>query len=237
MEESKALEKVDIMAGAVSVDAIVRQVEMVHDCMRRVMKEGVHYGKIPGTPKPSLWQPGADILNLMFGLCPEFDVISSVRQQGFIAYVVKCSSRHIASGQIRATAIASCNTKEEKYARTIARRECDPWDLDHTIMYMAEKRAKVAATRNATGASDIFTQDLEDQDQTAGAPAPARPGPKRGRRKMTVPEKEAPQSTWTDRPPRSQTMPPAQDILPREPGEEETESSDLGDVFKRKEAR
>lgn len=38
----------------------------------------------------------------------------------------------------------------------------NPWDLDNTIIKMACKRALVAATLNATAASDIFAQDLED---------------------------------------------------------------------------
>jgi len=38
----------------------------------------------------------------------------------------------------------------------------NPWDLDNTLLKMACKRALVGATLNATAASDIFTQDLED---------------------------------------------------------------------------
>jgi len=38
----------------------------------------------------------------------------------------------------------------------------NPWDLDNTLMKMACKRALIAATLNATAASDIFTQDIED---------------------------------------------------------------------------
>lgn len=38
----------------------------------------------------------------------------------------------------------------------------NPWDLDNTLIKMACKRALVAATLNATAASDIFTQDTED---------------------------------------------------------------------------
>lgn len=38
----------------------------------------------------------------------------------------------------------------------------NPWDLDNTIQKMACKRALVAAVLNATAASDIFTQDIED---------------------------------------------------------------------------
>jgi hypothetical protein len=38
----------------------------------------------------------------------------------------------------------------------------NPWDLDNTLIKMGCKRALVAAILNATAASDIFTQDLED---------------------------------------------------------------------------
>lgn len=39
----------------------------------------------------------------------------------------------------------------------------DPWDLDTTLLKMAEKRAHVDATLRATAASGLFTQDVEDQ--------------------------------------------------------------------------
>jgi hypothetical protein len=56
----------------------------------------------------------------------------------------------------------------------------NPWDFQNTILKMAAKRAKVAATLNATAASDIFTQDVEDMDltgtdQAAKAETPAPP--------------------------------------------------------------
>jgi len=38
----------------------------------------------------------------------------------------------------------------------------NPWDLDNTLVKMACKRSLIAATLNATAASDIFTQDIED---------------------------------------------------------------------------
>lgn len=38
----------------------------------------------------------------------------------------------------------------------------EPFDLENTIVKMAAKRAKVDATIAATGASDLFTQDIED---------------------------------------------------------------------------
>lgn len=41
----------------------------------------------------------------------------------------------------------------------------NPWDFHNTILKMATKRAKIAAVLNATAASDIFTQDVEDLPQ------------------------------------------------------------------------
>ena len=44
----------------------------------------------------------------------------------------------------------------------------DTWN---TVRKMAEKRAKVAATLNALGASDIFGQDLDESHLRASATA------------------------------------------------------------------
>jgi hypothetical protein len=43
----------------------------------------------------------------------------------------------------------------------------DPWDLDTTLLKMAEKRAFVDATLRATAASGLFTQDVEDMPHDA----------------------------------------------------------------------
>lgn len=48
----------------------------------------------------------------------------------------------------------------------------EPWDLDVTLAKMAEKRAHIDATLRATGASALFTQDMEDH--RAADPDPAR---------------------------------------------------------------
>ncbi len=45
------------------------RVEMIK---RSLMVEDVHFGTIPGTPKPSLWQPGAQLLCMIFGLRASF---------------------------------------------------------------------------------------------------------------------------------------------------------------------
>lgn len=48
----------------------------------------------------------------------------------------------------------------------------DPWDLENTILKMAEKRAFVDVTLRATASSGIFTQDVEDEVQPDAPPPP-----------------------------------------------------------------
>lgn len=96
-----------------------------------------------------------------------------------------------AGGRLRAVGIGSCNSKEKKYAyRWVWSRDLtadqegrkaqlvsrstrnggtqyrvdndEVFDLINTIQKMAVKRAFVDATLRATGASGIFTQDVED---------------------------------------------------------------------------
>jgi hypothetical protein len=195
---------------AMGVESLVKQVALIQDVMSKVMKDGEHYGKIPGTNKPTLLKPGAEKLCMVFRLEPDYEIIREFREDAFIAYTVKCTLKHIPTGQTIASGVGSCNSREEKYRwrynetptdkqvpkeywdarkngnskemkrligegmRTVKvdgvwyvansqKVENDnPWDLDNTIMKMACKRALVAATLNATAASDIFAQDVED---------------------------------------------------------------------------
>ena len=215
-EDRGAAPMVDMVDDCLPVEIITKQVKLIRECMRAVMKDGTHYGRIPGTPKESLWQPGADVLNRLFRLRAEFEVISPVRQPGFIAYVVQCKLVHIPSGNLVATALGSCNSREQKYDRTITKRQCSPWELDNTLLKMAEKRAKVGAVLNATAASEMFTQDIEDD-------APLPEAPKRGRGRPRKQEAAAPPVQD------SREMPHATDVM-REPGSDDDLASAFGGV-------
>lgn len=52
--------------------ALVRGRDRVELIKTSLMVENVHFGTIPGTPKPSLWQPGAQLLCMIFGLRASF---------------------------------------------------------------------------------------------------------------------------------------------------------------------
>lgn len=105
------------MAGMVewvSPQQVVAQVKHVQEIMRAVMREGEHYGKIPGTKKNCLLKPGAEILGLTFRLIPEFDVAQTDLGNGHRDVVVTCRLRSCA-GTVVGQGVGSCSTMESKY--------------------------------------------------------------------------------------------------------------------------
>lgn len=181
---------VDNFGGRSLTAADIRaQVNLMQDVMAEVMRDGVHYGRIPGTKEKSLWKPGAEKLMATFRLAgdPEVDDLSS---DGEIHYRVKVRL-HTVSGAFIGAGIGECSSREEKYAwraavceeeydetpenrrrvkyskrdgRTEKKKQVrtNPADVANTILKMAKKRAQVDAVITATAASDIFTQDIED---------------------------------------------------------------------------
>jgi len=141
-----------------------------------LMKPGVHYGKIPNTPKPSLWQPGAQLLDTLHGYAATFYELKALEDfdRGLFNYTYLCRLIRRSDGITVGEAVGSCNSREKHYREAVyhGKQEgepVNPCDNLNTFVKMAQKRAHVAATLNATGLADYFTQDIED-----GA-APARP--------------------------------------------------------------
>lgn len=150
-----------------------------------VMTEKVHYGTIPGTSKPTLYLPGAELFLLACGLSQEAEV-EDLSTPGVRRFRVKTTIRDQVTGRLIATGLGECSSEEEKYAWREAyegeweaalpesRREklyrgkpkkqvaipCA--DVSNTILKMSSKRSTVDGTLRATGASAWLTQDLED---------------------------------------------------------------------------
>lgn len=106
-----------------TVPEVKRRIDFVKQVMKEVMNEGQDYGKIPGCPKPSLLQPGAQKLALTFQLNVE------VRQETThdmgrghreYAFVIKVSHP---SGKF-AEGVGSASTMEEKYRYRKEGLEC-----------------------------------------------------------------------------------------------------------------
>lgn len=95
------------------------QVNLIQDVMKAVMKDGEHYGKIPGCgDKPSLLQPGAQKLIMTFRLVPDAEVevvdLFNATVQGHREYRVKVKM-YAQNGVFLGSGVGSCNTMEKKY--------------------------------------------------------------------------------------------------------------------------
>jgi hypothetical protein len=171
---------------------IKAQVQLIQEVMSAVMKEGHHYGKIPGTTKPTLYKPGAEKLLSTFriGADPK-DSIEDLSVTDEIRYRVAVKGFSQETGNLLGVGIGECSSSEEKYKwrKPVCDEEFDetpterkrmvwkrgeskpyqqkqvrtnPTDVANTVLKMAKKRALVDMTLTITAASDIFDQDLED---------------------------------------------------------------------------
>ena len=110
--------------GALSVQDVQSQVNLIQHVMRQVMQKDQHYGVIPGTgTKPTLLKAGAEKLCLTFRLDPQYE-IEQQQDGNHLTIISKCILHHIPSGQRFGSGMGSCSTKESKYAYRSGGRKC-----------------------------------------------------------------------------------------------------------------
>lgn len=165
-------------------------VNRVQEVMKAVMIRETHYGVVPGSKKPSLYKPGAEVLCVSFRVAPSYK-IEDLSNSDCVRYRITCVGTHQTSLTVLGEGVGECSSNEEKYkwrravcaeefeATPIERRRVkfsqyqgkvqkteqirtEPADIANTVLKMAVKRAQVAMTLNVTAASDCFTQDIED---------------------------------------------------------------------------
>lgn len=192
-----------VSAGVHRFSAVeIRQrVNLVQEVMHGIMKKDTHYGTIPGTPKPTLYKPGAEVLCVTFRVAQEYRV-EDLSTGDIARYRVTCVGRHQTTGIVLGEGLGECSSGEEKYKwrGAICTEEfnltpenmrrvkfykngnkanqvrTEAADLSNTVLKMACKRAMIAMTLNVTAASDIFTQDIEDiPEELRPDPEPSAP--------------------------------------------------------------
>lgn len=108
-----------VLADAFSMvpaDQVKAQVNAIQRLMKDVMIDGVHFGTIPGCgDKPTLLQPGAQKLNMMFQLADDYDIEQTNLPGGHREYKVKCALASKQSGTVQGTGFGVCSTMESKY--------------------------------------------------------------------------------------------------------------------------
>jgi hypothetical protein len=180
--------------GRMTVAEVVQQAMVVQEVMQAVMKPNLHYGKIPGTDKPTLLKAGAEKLCMVFKIDDDY-AIEDLTTSDVVRYRVKCIGTHQTSQVRLGSGVGECGGGEEKYKwrKAICKEEfeatpinlrrskfakakgggfykqdqvrTEPADLANTVLKMAAKRAKIAMVLNVLAVSDMFGQDFEDLDE------------------------------------------------------------------------
>ena len=161
-------------------------VNLIQEVMKGIMKDGTHFGVIPGCKLPSLYKAGSEVLLTTFRIAVSVQV-EDLSTPDCIRYRVRTIGTHQQTGIVVGEGIGECSSDEEKYkwrkcfnakefdATPESRRRIkftkwgedkqirtEPADVANTVLKMAKKRAQIDLTLTATAASDIFTQDVED---------------------------------------------------------------------------
>lgn len=214
----QTIQPIEHVSGEIlTVEQVSQRRQKVMDLMNSVMKKDVHYGTVPGCgDKPTLLQPGAQALTLLFNVGPTFEVAKTDTEadgiKGHRIFEVTCRLVNRGTGAVVGEGLGICSTLENKYRYRKSDRKCpncgkpavikgreeygggwvcfkkkegcgakfadgdsaiekqesgqvantNPYDLWNTIQKIACKRALVHAALNLTGASELFTQDIED---------------------------------------------------------------------------
>lgn len=167
MSEDKAL----VLGGELSPQEFQDRRNTVINFVKSQLKEakdisrgdGGDYGVIPYTSKKSLLKPGAEKLLKLFGFVAKMELVKEVEDfaSNLVMYKYRCVITHAATGTFISDAVRSCNNKEKKHSTK------NVYDVANTIESIAQKRALVAATVQATMASEIFDADISDNDEEA----------------------------------------------------------------------
>lgn len=132
------------------------------------LERDVDFGVVPGTKRPSLFKSGAEKVALAYGLLQHYTVENSIEQfsdEPFCFYRVRCDLTKIGPDgklYIIATGYGSGNTKEKRNGRN------DAYNAANSTLKMAAKRALVAAALSVSSLSNMFSQDMENEDFVEG---------------------------------------------------------------------
>lgn len=97
-----------------SVTEMTARINAIQTVTRSKMIEGVHYGIIPGTKKPTLYKAGSEMLLTMFQVGPTVDVLD-LSSADRIKYRVTVTGIHTPTGRAIGQGIGECSSGEEKY--------------------------------------------------------------------------------------------------------------------------
>lgn len=170
-----------------TVDSAIEQRKLLSQFVQSQLRKGVDYGVIPGTSKDTLYKPGAEKFAKLFNLTKKIELTDKEvnRHENFAMFTYRATIFHGPSGKEIAQLEASCNSQEKKYqerrkytgkGKEFVMEETPICDVLNTLQKMAQKRAFVGAVIEACGASDFYTQDIDDPEDAQAVGVDTGPG-------------------------------------------------------------
>jgi hypothetical protein len=183
------------LSQPLSAAEVRARVNAIQQVMQAVMKKETHYGVIPGTGnKPTLLKAGSEVLLTTFRLAVE-PIVEDLSTEDEARYrvltrITTFDGTFVGSGIGEATSdeekykwrAAVCKEEfdatpedrrrskwqkgwQDKPPRQIQQVRMNIADVRNTVLKMAKKRSQIDACLTVLGASDIFTQDIEDMPE------------------------------------------------------------------------
>jgi len=161
-------------ATRADLEYLSEQRKMLREFVSKELIRDSDFGVIPGTKKATLYKPGAEKLKVLFKL--GFNTVLTREtinaKENFAMFTYKTQVYRLDDqSMIVGECEASCNSQEKKYRERSVwinnqrHMEATPiFDIMNTLQKMAQKRAFVGAIIISVGASDFFTQDIDDPD-------------------------------------------------------------------------
>lgn len=161
-----------------------QQMNEFKEFLKNDLKDGIDFGTIPKVDKPTLFKAGGEKIQMYLGLTPQYKLlhrefvpnqerkdkvwndttkkyqeVSSIRN--YYSWEWSCELWY---GDTKvAEGVGAGNSEERKWVSQYIKGE-NPDSLANTIMKISKKRAFMDAIIGVSGVSDIFTQDLEDDE-------------------------------------------------------------------------
>lgn len=126
---------------------------------KQILKRDLDYGQIPGTPKPSLWKPGAELLAIYFKISAGDPIIEKTENidKPYFAYVVQ-QRFFDRNGKLIGVGVGAANTGETRYAfRKVWEADYNKMSDDEKSKVITKKTSKGIQYYLSTPPDEIFT--------------------------------------------------------------------------------
>ena len=125
-----------------SVSNTLKKIAQFQAVVQSTLKKDHDFGIIPGTPKPTLYKAGAEKVNMLMQVSPEYNFLDRTMdfEKGFFNYEIQCTLfRNIVQDGVLiklpvAQGVGSCNNMEKKFRWTNVKEEDIPMELDKSTL-------------------------------------------------------------------------------------------------------